>query len=160
MENKIIPTIAQIEEYLTEYGWHFRKTNNPQTQAEVIIAPCSLSQSQGILMSFAVNNEFVMVSTVGLLNDVTRDKALEFLQLNDTIKLVKLFATPGTSGDLVNIDLSFELWAESWNKTTFYCFMDMMAFSIPKVLEFTTQKQISHTTKYIEYAKKEDEPKT
>jgi hypothetical protein len=160
MENNPKPTVAQIEEFLTEYGWHFRKTQNPQTNEEVIIAPFSLNESQGILISFAINGEFVMVSSVGFLDNIPKNNASDLLILNDTIKLVKLFAVPNQDENLINVDLSFELWAESWNKATFFCFMDMLALAINKMLEIVNQKQIPHHTKFVEFVNKNDNSQT
>lgn len=158
MENPNLPTLQQIQDYLTEYGWNFRLTKNSATDEDVIIAPYSLNTAQGILVSFSIKGEFVLVSSVGLFTNVSKELAFEFLELNDTIKLAKLFATPQVDPNFLDIDISFELWAESWEKGPFFAFMDMMAFGIEKTLEVITQKGVPHETNYVEFTPAPETP--
>ena len=92
------------------------------------------------------------------MGNVSKSYAFDFLCLNDTIKLAKLFAIPRAEADQIDVDLSFELWAESWNQGAFFAFMDMLASDIEKTLDFAVTENIPHDTKYVEFAPKTDEP--
>lgn len=148
------PTIGEIEEYLTIYGWKYRKTTYANG-AEVIIAPYSLDndKKEGILITFSIAGEFVMVSTRDFMKGVPNLYSSYLLGLNDKIKLVKLFAVNevlNLSDDL-DLEVGFELWAEAWNKETFCVFMDCLGFAIDKAVRFADEKSIPYSKRWITF---------
>lgn len=153
-----IPTIAEIETYLKEYGWSFRQVTGDTTSqknAPVIIAPYSLDAKKGVLVVFHIEGEFVMANTTGLMTHIPTDKAVDLLQLNDTIKLVKLFTSEPEIEDHLSADVGFELWAESWNKETFFAFMDMFCMAIDAVLDEAAKRNIPHQTTFVTFEERE-----
>ena len=152
MQHVKIPTIEEIKAFLGDYGWHYREST-PNDGKVVILSPYTLEkEKKGVLISFRIEGEFVMVSTVGFLKDVPVGNSKDLLDLNDCIKLVKLFVvSSGRAGD-VNAELGFELWDESWSKETFYSFMDMLALGIEETLEKLAVKNIPHETEFVIYS--------
>lgn len=151
MENIKIPTIEEIKSFLTDYEWHFKETNSDGK--DVILAPYTLDKEhKGILISFRVEGEFVMVSTVGLLKEVPSSFSQKLLELNDRIKLVKLYIVDQKNPEMIDVDLGFELWNESWNKETFHSFMDMLGFGIEKALDTASSENIPHQTSFVTYS--------
>jgi len=146
MDNKI-PTTEEIKDFLKEYGWSFREDRG------LLIAPYALEeQKKGILIGFHIEGEFVMVSTIDMLNKVPSTFAVSFLTLNDTIKLAKVYATPSSEPNYLDINISFELWSDSWNKNTFFTFLDMLCLGIENTLKFTTDKNIPHQTNFVTFS--------
>ncbi|HCR36283.1 hypothetical protein A2130_01290 [Candidatus Woesebacteria bacterium GWC2_33_12] len=152
METKTnIPTIEEIKKYLEEYGWKFRETTSDGKL--VIISPYTLEKEmKGVLVSFKIEGEFVMVSTVGFMKNVSKDFSRNLLAINDHIKLVKIFTTNNDKDNDFDAELGFELWNESWNKETFFAFMDMLALGIEKTIEIISNEDIPHQTDFITYS--------
>jgi hypothetical protein len=152
MENKI-PTIEEIGNFLKEYGWSYRESP-ADTGQPVLIAPYALDgQEKGILLSFHIEGEFVMVSTIDMLDQVPNIYAESLFSLNDTIKLVKIYSVPSLEPNTLDVNVGFELWGESWNKNTFFAFLDMLCLGIEKTLKFIDEKNISHQTKFVTFSK-------
>jgi hypothetical protein len=158
MKKAKMPTIEEVEKFLTEYGWEYRRIAGDTTSkkdAPVVISPYSLNNSQGVLLVFHIEGEFVMASTSGLLIDVPAKNTIDLLQLNDSLKLVKLFTTDLHLEDKLSIDIGFELWNESWNKETFFAFMDMLCLGIETTLEEVEKRKIPHQTKFVSFEEEE-----
>jgi hypothetical protein len=147
MNEHKLPTIEDIEKFLTEYGWGFKKTTYDDNK-EAIVSPLRLNEKEGVLLSFSVEGEFVMVSTVDFMNDVPQEEAMKIFSLNDTIKLVKLYPV---SENPLKIEVGFELWAEAWNKDTFFAFMDMLCLAIETVVDKLNRKEITFTPRYTTF---------
>lgn len=126
------------------------KKNTP-----VVISPYSLDNNQGVLLVFHIEGEFVMASTSGLLIDVPAENTIDLLQVNDSLKLVKLFTTDINLDDKLSVDIGFELWNESWNKETFFAFMDMLCLGIEVTLEEVEERKIPHQTKFVSFGDEE-----
>ncbi|HEX8932135.1 MAG TPA: hypothetical protein VF810_03195, partial [Patescibacteria group bacterium] len=107
---------------------------------------------EAVLVSFHIEGEFVMVSTLGLFKDVPIQYSPHFLILNDTSKLVKVYATPTADVQKLNIDLAFELWAGSWQQDVFFAFLDMLALGVEKAVIFAAENQIPHETSFVEFS--------
>ncbi len=149
MEDVKVPTLDEIKDYLTGYGWKYRETTGGAGQV-VLIAPCALAnENKGVLMSFRIEGEFVMVSTVGFLKNISPSYSKRLLELNDKIKLVKLYVTHQNNPEMMDVDLGFELWSEAWSKGSFYSFMDMVAEGVEMVLEVTKTENIAHETDFV-----------
>jgi hypothetical protein len=152
MEQKVKePTYDEIISFLESYGWKFRDTTNNQGQ-RAILSNYSLSDEKGILLTFYISGEFVIVSSYKLLENVPSSYAPRLLFLNDTLKLAKLYCVNQKEAKL-EIDIGFELWAEAWNKETFFAFMDMLCLGIEKVLEVVEEEKIPHQTQFVNYKK-------
>jgi hypothetical protein len=154
MEEAKIPTIEQVEEFLADYGWNFRRVEGDtvtEKNVPVVITPYSLGNGKGVLVVFHIEGEFVMASTSGLLSQVPVDKAADLLQINDSIKLVKLFTTDPDLEDHLSADIGFELWNDSWNKKTFFAFMDMLCLGIESTLNEVEARQIPHETDFVTF---------
>lgn len=146
-----IPTVEDIKNYLEEYGWKYRETTADNGQA-VIISPYTLeNEAKGILLSFRIEGEFVMVSTVGLLKTVPIVESKFLLDLNDTLKLVKLFTVETHEDGTMAVELGFELWDKSWNRDTFFSFMDMLCLGIEKVFKNVADRQLPHETSFVSF---------
>lgn len=150
-EQPSLPTIEQIAEFLTAYGWTFRETTAGEGQKRVIIADYKLENGQGVLLSFRPEGEYVVVSTVNLLRNIPREYAVRMLQLNDTMKLVKMYLVGSPDAEMLELDMGFELWAESWNKDTFAAFMDMLCLGIEVTLSKLKEEGIPHETQFVTY---------
>lgn len=140
------PKLEEVEKYLKEYGWNYRKTQSED--GDFLVAPLLLPNEKGILTTFSVSGEFVMVSTYKFLTKVSAKESAEFLKLNDKIKLAKLFCVESENENL-EVEVGFELWAESWNKETFFAFLDMFSLGVEKVFEFVKENGIEHEVEYI-----------
>lgn len=149
MPNKI-PAIEEVIEFLEGYGWKYREQTLDNND-RMLLSNYRLSDSdKGVLISLFIKGEFVIVSTVGLLNNVPVSFAPRLLSYNDTLKLVKVYSTNSTPTSL-DVELGFELWAESWKKDTFYAFMDMFCLGIDTALGKIEQEKIPHVTNFISY---------
>lgn len=146
MTNTHVPVIEEVVDYLSKYGWKYRETTGDGKK--VLLAPYGMEKGRAILISFRVEGEFVLVSTVGLLK-VGQDISRRILLLNDMIKLVKLFIVHESDGK-IEVDMGFELWAGSWNESTFFSFMDMLQLGIEDVMRVVKQEHIVHETRWIE----------
>lgn len=146
MDEKKTPTNSEIEEFIKEYGWSFRKT--VAQDREVLLCPLTISTQEGILISLRVEGDFVIVSTVDFMNNVSSEDTNKLFSLNDTLKLVKLFPV---SQDGSKVEIGFELWAEAWNKLTFFAFMDMLCMAIEKVLNMLDSGDLSFTPRYLTF---------
>jgi len=154
MDNAIQPTLEEIGIFLRGYGWTFKVTT-AEGGKEVIVTNYALADGrQGVLLTFSVEGEFVMVSTLGLLKDVPKEEAVKLLSLNDSIKLVKLFMVNRMEEERMEVELGFELWAGSWKEQTFWAFMDMLCLGIDKVLEWVEEKKLTHRSEFLSYTKK------
>lgn len=143
-------TTETIKNYLKEYGWNYRETQT-ENGSQIIISNYKLENAQkGILISFHIEKEFLVVSTVNLLTEVPSSYALRLLVLNDRLKLVKLFSSIA-GDDTMDCDLGFELWNESFNQTTFFAFMDMLCLGIEVTLKLMEKESIPHQTKFVSY---------
>lgn len=151
MDQKIlVPSLVELRTYLDGYGWKYRETTS--SGSTVLIAPFLLEKiSKGILISFRIEGEFVMISTVGLLKDVPIRYSKKLLELNDRIKLVKLYLVNQNTIEKMDIDVGFELWGESWNRETFYAFMDLLGLGIENVLLAVDSENIPHKTSYVHF---------
>jgi hypothetical protein len=150
-EQNNFPTFEQIADFLTAYSWTFRETTAGEEKKRVIIADYRMESGEGVLLSFRPEGEFVVVSTVDLLRNVPREYAIRMLQLNDTLKLVKMYMVGAPDAEMLEMDLGFELWAESWNKDTFAAFMDMLCFGIETTLAKLKEEGIPHETQFVTY---------
>lgn len=152
MEPKIkVPTIENIKSFLDGYGWKYRETIS-EDGGKVIISPYSFEkEAKGILVSFRVEGEFIMVSTVGFLKNTANSFSGNILGMNDRIKLVKLFSVGSSTPGTFNAELGFELWGESCNKETFYSFMDMFCFGIEKTVEAFAENKVDYETDFVIY---------
>lgn len=146
-----LPTIEQIAEFLTAYGWNFQETTGDGGAKRLLIADYRLESGQGVFISFRPEGEYVVVSTVNLLRKVPKNFAIQMLQMNDTIKLVKLYLVNSPEEEMMELDMGFELWAESWNKDTFAAFMDMLCLGIEVVLSRVEEKNIPYEIQYVKY---------
>jgi len=146
-----IPTNEEIKVFLDGYGWHYRETASTEGKA-VIISPYILEkEKKGILISFRAEGEFIMVSTAGFLKNVPESFSKNLLVMNDRIKLVKLFIVDSSEAGTFDAELGFELWNESWNKETFYSFMDMLALGIERIIEKLAAENIPYKTGFVVY---------
>ncbi len=147
-------TLDDIKQFLNEYGWQYQETTGNAIDKEnepCLIAPFSLSHTQGILITFSIEGEFVMVNTVKLLDNVLIEHPLNILMLNDTLKSVKLFAMPIEKTDFMDVELGFELWSEAWNQETFFAFVDLLCLGIESVLNSAKSMNIPHETKFVAF---------
>ncbi|RJR27897.1 hypothetical protein C4561_01260 [candidate division WWE3 bacterium] len=147
-ENKI-PSISDLEQFLQEYGWTFKKLN-PNGDKEVLVAPFNFDDQKGIYISFRIEGEFVMVSTVDFMMNVPETDISKLFALNDRLKLVKLY--PVTENPLA-VELGFELWADAINKDTFFAFMDMLCLSIEAIMEKLEKNELTFDTKWVTLVK-------
>ena len=148
----ILPTSKEIKAFLDGYGWTYKETPSDDGK-EVVVSSFSVGdKSRGILVSFVAEGEFVLVSTIELLKNVPSNFSQRFLELNDTVKLVKLYTVTQNNPDTIDVDLGFELWNESWNKKTFYSFMDMLCLGAEKALNIVNSENIPHETNFITYS--------
>ena len=145
MEESKIPTINDLEQFLQEYGWTFKKLN-PNGDKEVLVAPFNYDNQKGVYISFRIEGEFVMVSTVDFMMNVPETDMPKLFALNDRLKLVKLY--PITEAPLA-VELGFELWGDAVNKGTFFSFMDMLCLNIEAILEKSKNRELSFETKWI-----------
>lgn len=151
MNEPITPLLSEVQSFIDNYGWQSRITTAENDQ-KVLIAPYSLKKtSQGVLISFRVEGEFVMVSTVGLLKKVPPSFAQSLLTLNDRIKLVKIYNLGPMIPEEMNLEIGFELWGGSWNQETFHAFMDMLCLGIEEVLSSVSLEKIPHQTDLVTY---------
>jgi len=151
-----MPTVDEIKKFLDEYGWRYRLAAKDDNQA--LLSSYTLEDDKhGILICYRIVGEFVMVSTMGIFKDVPADKASWFLELNDEVKLVKFFSIAGKNPDRLDIELGFELWQESWNKETFFAFMDMLCLAIDTTMKKVKERDLPHKTDYVTF---EDDLKT
>lgn len=149
--NGKVPSLEEIKSFLEEYGWHFKESTSENRT--YLIAPYTLEkENKGILVSFRVEGEFVMVSTVDFLKNVPGGFTKNLLSLNDRIKLVKLFTVGQNNDDTFNIDLGFELWSGSWSKEAFFSFMDMLCLGIEKTIKTAATENIPHQTSFITFS--------
>lgn len=158
MKEAKVPTIEEVEEFIAAYGWAFRRITGDTSSKKntpVVISPYSLDNNQGVLLVFHIEGEFVMASTSGLLIDVPAENTIDLLQVNDSLKLVKLFTTDINLDDKLSVDIGFELWNESWNKETFFAFMDMLCLGIEVTLEEVEERKIPHQTKFVSFGDEE-----
>jgi hypothetical protein len=154
MDNVKQPTLNELKSYLDEYGWKYKGGfKSPENNnAAYLVSPYTLeSGGRGILISFRVEGEFVIVSTVEFLKNIPEKFSKEILNLNDTLKLVKLFNVNEENGGYLDVELGFELWNESWNKETFYSFMDMLCLGIEKTISIVESKKIDHETNFVSF---------
>lgn len=143
------PTMEQVADFLKSYGWNYREVTGENDQ-KIIIAPYMFeTKKQAVYVSFRVEGEFVIISTVGLLSEVPKERAGTFLSINDTIKLVKVFTINPPDAEKLEIEVGFELWAESWEKNTFFSFMDMCCLGIEKVMSQVESENIAHVTRFV-----------
>ena len=150
MEPQTIPTLENVKEFLTAYGWHFREIS-PNINETALLSNYRLENStNGVLLSFRIADEFLLVSTVDLLKEVPDQFTKQLLGLNDKIKLVKIF-TVDESDKTVDAEIGFELWAESFNKHTFFAFMNMLIFAIENVLKVIAENKVPHVTNFVKY---------
>ncbi len=152
MENKHIPTIDEIKSFISAYGWHFRETTS-NNGVPIILSNFGISPEKGVLLSFHIEGEFMLASTVGFLQQVPKTFALRLLEMNDTLKLVKLYSLNTPNSEMITTELGFELWNEAWNKDAFFAFVDMLCLGIETVLKKVTDEQIPHSTNFIAYQK-------
>lgn len=145
-----IPEIKEITSFLEEYGWSYRE-QEIEGKTVILSNYVLANEDKGILLSFGIEGEFVLVSTVDFLKNVPSKYAQQFLKMNDTLKLVKLYDISSKESDLIHAELGFELWAESWNKYTFFVFLDMLCFGIESVLKKVNEENITHETSFITY---------
>lgn len=143
------PKLDSIATYLEEFGWDYRRTEATD-KTPLIITPLILPNKKGILTNLSVTGEFVMVSTHGLMKQVPTRYSLELLELNDTLKLCKLFCIDNKSNKM-KVELGFELWGNAWHKDTFSSFLHMLSLGAQKVLDYTKGKNIKTSTVYIEF---------
>ncbi len=142
------PTLEEIKSFLEGFGWKYRETET-DGKTPAIIAPYMRNDDKGILVSFHLEGEFVMVGTVGFIKKFPVEFAKELAKLNDTIKLVKLYVTHEDEDGALNAEVGFELWNESWSRETFYSFMDMLCFGIEKVTQVLKEQNIAYETDFI-----------
>ncbi len=145
IENKV-PTNQDIENYLKEYGWNYKTTESEN--GNVIISPFRLSSNDGVLISFRVEGEFIVVSTLDFMTELSDKDALTAFALNDTLKLIKVFPI---SKDPLCVDVGFELWAEACSKETFFAFMDMLCLGIETILDKREAKEIVFIPKFVRF---------
>ncbi len=151
MDERYAPQLNQLEAFLTVYGWHFQRETSPDG-TERLIAPFPLNQEKGVLILFNIVGEFVCANTAGLLKDIPTQFAVNLLALNDSVKLVKIFAFPPERGsNFFDADLAFELWAESFNQGTFFAFMEMLCLGVEKTLDVIAQQNIPHQTSFVSF---------
>lgn len=151
---KKLPKIEEIESFLKDYGWNFRRAKNAEdNEMDVVIAPVMLDDGKGVLLSFHVIGEFVMVSTLGFLKDVKSEYARELLRLNDTVKLAKIYEFSADDG-MMECEVGFELWGDAWNKETFFAFMAMLELGVNEVYKYVKKQKIEHKTDFIEFTDK------
>lgn len=153
-DSQRILTLEDIKQFLDAYGWKYRETTGNAVDKEnepCLIAPFSLNSIQGILVTFSIEGEFVMVNTIKLMDNVPIEHSLNIMMLNDTLKSVKLFAMPIEGTELMDVELGFELWSVAWNKDTFFAFMDLLCLGIESVLDSAQELKIPHETKFVTF---------
>jgi hypothetical protein len=138
MDNRI-PTVDEIELMIKEYGWSYRRGKRTDG-SEFLYAPLNFNDEKGILVYFTIEGEFLMVTTSNMVKDIDKKYAMDFLELNDFIKMVKLFAH--IDNDKLNINLGFELVGDAINKDTFFTFLDAMDWAAHKVMSFVEGSKI------------------
>jgi hypothetical protein len=147
------PNLESIKSFLSDYRWEYKEVNpdnKPGLVAPYILEEKIEGQTKGILISFRIEGEFVIVTTTDLLKNVPISYCKRFLELNDKIKLVKLYVSEQQDSDSVILDMGFELWGGSWNKDTFEAFMDMLTLHIEEILEIAKAENIPHETHFID----------
>jgi len=153
-ENIKYPTIEEVSEFLREYGWGFKKIVLSDG-SEAIISNYTLEGTKdNIYITFKIEGEFVIASTDHFLSAVPVKYASAFLNLNDYIKLVKVYSVNSKDSDNLEIEVGFELWGESWNKDTFFAFIDMFCFGIEKTVKMVRQEAIPHEIRLVAYGDK------
>lgn len=146
-----VPTMEELKSFLEGYGWKYKEQTNPEGM-QYIIAPYTLeSEPKGVWVSFKIAGEFIMIATVGFLKNVPGSDCQKLLEINDKLKLVKLFSISTNPEGSSNVELGFELWNESWNKETFYAFMDMLTLGIETTLKKVVEQNITHETSFVTY---------
>ena len=146
----IIPTFEKVKEFLKNYDWNYREVTTDENK-KLIISNVKLEDvTKGILVSFNIEGEYLLVSTVDFLKEVPNAYSKRLLILNDTLKLVKLFAVYEEK-DTLDAELGFELWNESFNEATFYAFMDMLCIGINDLNRILKEEQIPHKTSFVTY---------
>ena len=151
MEPTRIPTIEKVKLFLEEYGWHFREIVSENKTS--LISPYTLEgENKGVLISFKIEGEFVMVSTVDFLKNIPDSFTINLLSLNDKLKLIKIFVTSQNGDNTVNADVGFELWDNSWNKEGFFSFMDMLCLGIEKTIEMVSTENIPYQTNFVTFS--------
>lgn len=151
-EEMKLPTLEDIKAFFDYVGYHYRETKTNEGKPFIISNfPIKEGEGKNVLLSADVEGEFVMLSTVGLLLNVPKKHSNFFLKLNDTIKLVKLFALDSEDGnpETMEINLCFELWDTSCNKETFGAFFEMLGFATDRLFEAVEKEKIPHETRYI-----------
>ena len=149
------PTLDQIKQYLTEFGWNYTVVDN--VEHPYIYAPIMLYNGKGTVITFHIEGDFVLVSSVDILRDVAKEYSGVLLEQNDTLKLVKIFATPNENEkEYINADFGFELCYESWNRDTFFVFLDFLCLGIDHVLQELEKKDIKFETKYINIVQRDE----
>jgi len=149
-----IPTLEDIKLFLTDYGWHFQESTADGDKKVIIsaLAPPSLRKDKkGIIISFHLEGEFVMVSTVNFMRNVPLNFSRRLLAMNDTIKCVKIFSVEQKNSDKMDVDVGFELWKEAWDRGTFFAFMDALGMAIEVALESLEKENIPHETGYANF---------
>lgn len=154
MEETKRPSYEELKQYLGEYGWSFKETTADEGK-QLLVTPFYLeSERKGILITFRVEGEFALVSTMDFLVGVPARYADKVLKLNDTTKLVKLFMVNeiNESGGAMDLEVGFELWGEAWNKETFFAFMDMLCMGIERVKQKFVTGGWEHETKFVTFS--------
>lgn len=147
------PTLDQIKEYLTEFGWNYTVVDN--TQHPYLYAPVMLYNNKGIIVTFHIDGDFVLACSIDLLRNISIEHAPYLLSLNDTLKLVKIFTIRNENDEKhINADLGFELCYEAWNKDTFFVFLDFLCMAMDVVVEALEKKDIKYESKYINIVNK------
>lgn len=142
------PTLAELKSFLEGFGWNFRETSG-DNKKQLLVAPYLRNDGKGILISFHIEGEFVMVGTVGFIKRLPSEFAKDLLMISEVIKLVKVYVTHKDHDGSLNAEVGFELWNESWNKKTFYDFLDMLCFGIEKTTQELKEKNINYETDFI-----------
>ena len=144
------PTLEQVKEFLTGYGWNFRDIESDDSKKAVITNYHLEDPTKDILISLHIEGEFLLVSTVDFLRSIPDSYSKQLILLNDKVKLVKLYAVSENEGAL-DIELGFELRNEAFNETTFYAFMDMLGMGIDVVVKAVEDDHIPHKTNFVTY---------
>ncbi|NMC35590.1 hypothetical protein GYA49_00945 [Candidatus Beckwithbacteria bacterium] len=149
-QNIKFPTLEEIKTFLSNYGWNYKETN--ADGKTVLLSPLTLEgKAKAILLSFRTEGEFVMVNSVGLLKQVPANYCQSLLDLNDKLKLTKIFITKQSEPGKIDADMGFELWDGAWNQDTFFAFLDMLTLGIHKVLNTLDYEKVPYKTSFVTY---------